>query len=179
LYANAVTWCYKARRGTISIWALRRGTKDWQGTTDLWNPARRVQADGDGLVVELVAIEIKKVQQQLAEMVSSIQVAALNLWHHLQHTHHETDDREASDASVDGLVEAAHQEEVLDQRDQCRHARVLLAPCLECVDGRQPRAVLERDVNLEARLMLDELDQWHLGTENELNLVLPSDFVVH
>ena len=143
--------------------------------TNLWNVAGWVHADGNRLVVESVAIQVKEVKEELAEMMSGVKVAALNFGHHLQHAHDQADHGEAADASVDWLVETTHQEELLDQSDQCGHTGVLRPPGLECVDGSQSCAVLERDVNLEARLVLDELDQRHLGVENKLNLVFPGD----
>lgn len=100
-----------------------------------------------------------------------IHATTLHLGHHLQHTHDETDNREATDATIDRFVETPHEEEVLDERDQDRHGCILFLPFQEGLDSLQPGGVFERYIHLQASPSIDVFDQWHLGMEDELELV--------
>lgn len=148
------------------------------GHTHLGNVSGWIEAEGGGLVVEFVAVEIEKVHQQVAQVVLAFHVLALDGWHQLQHADDEADHGEAADAAVDGLVEAAHGQELLDQGDQHGHGRVLLAPPGEGADGGDARHVLKRHVDLEPGLDVDVLDQRHLGLGDVLE-VFPVGHLVH
>ena len=129
----------------------------------LGNKRRRIQRDGQPLVVEPVAVIIEETEQQLTEMMTRVHVAALHFRNHLQHANDQAGYRKAADAAIYRLVEAAHEQEMLDDRDEGGHARVEVTPFVEGVDGHNARPVLERDVDSQARLPLDKLDQRDSG----------------
>ena len=141
------------------------------GDTYLWDVGWWVETDGSRLVLELVTVQIEEVHQKIAVVVLAILAPALDARHVLQHADDQADNGEATDAAVDGLVEAAHGEEVLDEGDEDGHFRVLLSPMEEGLDSVKASEVFEGHVDFEASARVNELDQGDPRFANDLDVV--------
>lgn len=139
--------------------------------TYLRNISWWIESNGRGLVIEAIAIKVEEVHQQVAKMMLLVHVAALDLWHQLQHAHNQADDRKSTNATIDRLVHAAHQQKMLDERNENGHGRILLLPGKEGLHSVDSINLLKRNVHPQSSALVNVLDDGHLGTRNHLNVV--------
>jgi hypothetical protein len=117
--------------------------------------------------VNLIAIEVEELHENLAVMLFWVHVPGLNLRHGLQNMHHQADGGESANTTTKDLVDPTHYQELLDQSNKRRESWVLHFPSLECPQCWEPGIVLKRDVNFETRSLVGELHKRHLGFSNE------------
>lgn len=142
--------------------------------TNLSDIAGRVEANGNVLVVKLVSVQVEKVHQEVTEVTARVHSPALHFGHHLEHAHDEANDREATDSAIHRFIETSHQQEMLDQSHQRRHSRIHVFPGQKRFNSSDSRAVLERDVNLEACFLVNKLGQWDFSSRNDFDIIFPS-----
>lgn len=128
--------------------------------------------------IELIAVQVEELHEDLTQVMFGYHSSRLHLRHVLQKTYNETDDRETTNAAVDGLIETPHGQKVLDKSGKYRHGGVLRFPVLECLIGHQTSRVLKRDIDLETCQSIDILDERNLGLEDHLNTVINSQLIL-
>jgi hypothetical protein len=117
--------------------------------------------------VNLIAIEVEELHENLAVVLFWVHVPGLNLGHGLQNMHYQADGGESANTTTKDLVDPTHDQKLLHQSDKRRKGRVLHLPRLECLQCWKSGIVLKRDVNFEARPLVGELHKRHLGSSNE------------
>ncbi|KAI6753597.1 hypothetical protein HG531_005766 [Fusarium graminearum] len=112
--------------------------------TDLANVSdRSCERNGVALVMKVVAVKLKELEEHFAEMVFGHQTSTLNLWHKLQHTDDQANNREATDSTIHRFIETAHEKKVFDHGDEDGHSRILFLPLQESIDCVDTAKVLE------------------------------------
>lgn len=95
----------------------------------------------------------------------------------------QTDDGKSANTTIHRLVQPTHGQKLLDEGDQDRHCRVAVFPIQEGSDGIDPTKVLKRHVHLEARTLVNVLDDGHFCPCDDLDAAMerlgPDTQLVH
>lgn len=132
---------------------------------------RRMHENPSAPNVNLIAIEVQELHQDIAIMLHGIHGPRLDLGHGLQNVRDQTNRGEATNAATEDLVDSTHDQQLFDHSDEGWQGRVFLFPGLECFECWEPRVVLKGDVNFDTRTLIGELHNRHLGPSNKSDRV--------
>lgn len=89
--------------------------------------------------------------------------------HHLQVVDHHAGEQEGADSALEGHVEPALGQEVLQHHDQRHEGRKLIDECPDCRGRHAPRLFPVAHVQLDAGGRVPTLDDGHPGAENRVH----------
>lgn len=131
--------------------------------TYLFRISRRVQSNSELGLVEDIAIEMEKVQQQLAEVGYFIRTRI-----QLQKAGDQADDRETTQPTCRIVIQATDHQEMLDHRHQDRESWMLNLPRLKCGNRLETRRVVDANVHPKPSFGIFEFDNRDLrGVDNK------------
>ena len=128
---------------------------------------RRVHENSGTSNVNLIAIEVQELHEDVAVMLLWIHGSRLDLGHGLQDVCNQANGGESPDTATENFIDPTHDQELLDESDEDWHGRVVFLPSLERLECREARVVLERDVDFNARTLIGELHNRHFGPTNK------------
>jgi hypothetical protein len=101
-------------------------------------------------------------------------VALLVSGHMLKKTCHNTGDRESTETTGRNFIQASKKQELLDDRNNDGHRRVLFLPILEGFVRKKAAIIVKRQVDTQASQPINPFKDWHSRACNGLDSAIHS-----
>ncbi len=122
------------------------------------------------VVAKVLAIQLEKFEKQNANASCRLNLASLHFGMKLQEADDHDDDTVTSKTTREDFTHASLHEKMLDDKNERSNVRPFAQPAVDVAGCSKTIGMIERDIDFEAGIGSDELDDGHLCFGNDLHV---------